>query len=243
MVNWLSELVARGDFEVSPDILKNVLNYSLLSMEIARNELDKEGAMQNYDFETFRSLIDPKIIFAICKKIEKQGITLDEDMQKKVDSYEQYHYEHYLKYSTKISEERNIIIEKLKAGASIQELMEVSPSMAGIKYATSIYILEDNPSPEVIKTLFNCAFLNMERVKAQMSENDSTKKMENEYTTLAFPSALLKLKDKLEEIDRPIDPDLQQKINEYIEFYEFFKLRRDTERHKLETIGRMSYRN
>lgn len=99
-VKWVTAMAAQRD-DIDPELLNKVLNYSILTMEKTRQDLTETGEMQ-VNLENMQELITPQILNRLKEKLELQSINIDENLQKKLDDYQEF----YDKYRAKFEEQK-----------------------------------------------------------------------------------------------------------------------------------------
>ena len=96
VVRWITAMAAQRD-DLSPDLIKRVLNYSVLTAEKTRQDITENGEM-HLDIDSMQELITPKIIERLSGKLESQGIKTDDSLQQKIDRYKEFYDEYHEKF-------------------------------------------------------------------------------------------------------------------------------------------------
>lgn len=90
-MKWITAMVAQMD-DVSPDLMKKVVDYSMLTMEKTRRDLDQDGKMV-MNMDVAQAMITPLMLRRLMSRAEEKGVTLDESMHQAVDSYVEFYDE------------------------------------------------------------------------------------------------------------------------------------------------------
>lgn len=90
-MKWITAMVAQMD-DVSPDLMKKIVDYSMLTMEKTRRDLDQDGKMV-MNMDVAQAMITPLMLRKLMKRAEEKGVTLDEGMHQAVDSYIEFYDE------------------------------------------------------------------------------------------------------------------------------------------------------
>ena len=96
-MKWITAMVAQMD-DVSPELMKKILDYSVLTMERTRRDLDENGKM-NMDTDVAQSLIVPTMLKKLMDRAEENGVTLGENVHESVDSYVKFYNEFQPQYA------------------------------------------------------------------------------------------------------------------------------------------------
>ena len=109
VVRWITAMAAQRD-DLTPDTIKRTLNYSLLTMEKTRQNLDESGSM-NYEISNMQQLITPQILNKLISNLKEQGIEVDDKTQEKFDKYKEFYDKYHEQFAIK---KREIYEESLK---------------------------------------------------------------------------------------------------------------------------------
>lgn len=90
-MKWITAMVAQMD-DVSPDLMKKIVDYSMLTMEKTRRDLDQDGKMV-MNMDVAQAMITPLMLRKLMSRAEEKGVTLDEHMHQAVDSYIEFYDE------------------------------------------------------------------------------------------------------------------------------------------------------
>ncbi len=90
-MKWITAMVAQTD-DVSPDLMKKVVDYSILTMEKTRRDLDQDGKMV-MNMDVAQAMITPLMLRKLMSRAEENGVMLDESMHQAVDSYIEFYDE------------------------------------------------------------------------------------------------------------------------------------------------------
>lgn len=151
-IRWVTAMVAQDD-NISPESVKKILNYSMLTMEKTRKNLTKSGEME-VSVGNIQELITPLILNRLKGKLQAQGIDIDESLQQKLDNYTEF----YEKYHEKFNEMRRQ-----------NKKLRITPG--DIEQATAdIRSSEINSEIQEIR----------EQISAQMETGNNTKEVEEE---------------------------------------------------------------
>lgn len=90
-MKWITAMVAQMD-DVSPDLMKKIVDYSMLTMEKTRRDLDQDGKMV-MNMDVAQAMITPLMLRKLMERAEENGVILDEGMHQAVDSYIEFYDE------------------------------------------------------------------------------------------------------------------------------------------------------
>ena len=138
-IRWITAMVAQSD-NVSPDMLKKVLDYSVLEMSKIKKDLTEDGN-EKISKDNALELVAPHILNTLRRKAIEQGLEIDEELEKKIKEYEEFYKEYMEKIREKKKENlknskeqdseeqnsKNIAlkdIEKVTEGANLQYVKE-----------------------------------------------------------------------------------------------------------------------
>ena len=88
-MKWITAMVAQMD-DVSPDLMKKIVDYSMLTMEKTRRDLDQDGKMV-MNMDVAQAMITPLMLRKLMTRAEEKGVALDENMHQAVDSYIEFY--------------------------------------------------------------------------------------------------------------------------------------------------------
>jgi len=93
-------VVSQSD-NVNEEFVRRTLNYATLTMEAIKRDITKSGEMKlDLENRQQRRLVTPKVFDRLLKKLEEQGISLDEEFKQKMDNYKEF----YNGYMSKVRE-------------------------------------------------------------------------------------------------------------------------------------------
>lgn len=95
-VRWVTAMVAQRD-DINSDLVKKVLNYSILTMEKTKQDLSETGEMKT-NIENVQELITPQILNRLKGKLEIQGVEIDGAIQEKLDNYQEFYKDYHAKF-------------------------------------------------------------------------------------------------------------------------------------------------
>ncbi len=98
-VRIITAMVAQSD-KVSPQLVRKVLNYSMLTMEKIKRELIEKGD-ESININNMQELITPLILNKLKEKLQLNGINIDADLQQKLDDYKKFYDEFHAKFTEK----------------------------------------------------------------------------------------------------------------------------------------------
>lgn len=101
-VRWVTAMAAQRD-DTNPELLKKVLNYSILTMEKIKQDLTENGEM-HISLDNMQQLITPLILNKLKEKLQLQSISIDDELQQKLDNYKVF----YDKYHAKFKEQKKL---------------------------------------------------------------------------------------------------------------------------------------
>ena len=122
IMKWTTAMVAQRD-DVSPEYVKYVLNYSILTMETIKRDLNENGEIK-VNLESAQQLITPRIINRLIDKSKAQGFELDSETQKKLDSYVEFYYDYNEKFAEQKRKRHEIENKENKKHIKIEEIEE-----------------------------------------------------------------------------------------------------------------------
>ena len=96
VVRWITAMAAQRD-DLSPELIRKVLNYSVLTAEKTRQDITENGEM-HLDIDSMQELITPQIIEKLSSKLESKGIQKDDLLQQKIDKYKEFYDEYHEKF-------------------------------------------------------------------------------------------------------------------------------------------------
>ena len=89
VMKWVTAMVAQRD-DLDPQLVKKVLDYSILTMEKTKQDVGEDGKMQLTP-ENAQALITPTIINRIKASLEKQGVPLENNYEKAIAEYTMFY--------------------------------------------------------------------------------------------------------------------------------------------------------
>ena len=122
VVRWITAMAAQRD-DLTPDLIKRVLNYSVLTAEKTRQDLTESGEMQ-LDINSMQELITPQILNKLLGRLEIQGIETDSILQQKITQYTEFYDEYHKKfveYKKKLFQEKQDNIQSDDIKLSIKQ--------------------------------------------------------------------------------------------------------------------------
>lgn len=165
-LKWITAMVAQSD-KVSPEMLKKVLDYSVLEMSKIKKDLTEEKK-EKVSIENAYELITPKILNRLKENAIKQGGEIDKELETRIKEYEEF----YKEYMEKLREKKREKLEKSKEQNSKNinlenvEMITESASLEEIKEETKII-------REEIGTLRdNLNHKNVENIGEQKNKDD-----------------------------------------------------------------------
>ncbi len=87
-MKWITAVVARMD-DVSPELMKKILDYSMLTMEKTKKDIGEDGEM-HVDIGVATALIKPEILEEIVKKVKAAGHEVDSSLEERLASYKEF---------------------------------------------------------------------------------------------------------------------------------------------------------
>lgn len=111
-MRWITAMVAQSD-NVSPELVKKVLNYSVLTMEKNKQEVEQNGEKE-INIDNMQALITPLILDRLMSKIPENEI--DDELIQRIDEYKVFYekYHELFKESKKKAPEDRIKIGDIK---------------------------------------------------------------------------------------------------------------------------------
>lgn len=106
-LKWITAMVAQSD-KVSPEMLKKVLDYSVLEMSKIKKDLTEEKK-EKVSIENAYKLITPKILNRLKEKAKEQGLEIDGELEARIEEYKEF-YENYME---KLREKKRVELEKI----------------------------------------------------------------------------------------------------------------------------------
>jgi hypothetical protein len=100
VMKWVTAMVAQRE-DLNPELVKKVLDYSILTMEKTKRDVGEDGRMK-LTIENAQSLITPTIINRIKGIVEKQGYEVDREYEKAIASYTMFYEEFNKQYREEI---------------------------------------------------------------------------------------------------------------------------------------------
>ena len=95
-IKFLTAMLAQND-TLDPAKVKDILNYSILTMEKLKKEREKTGQLE-VTRDNLSQLITPLILKKLMKKIENQGVELDSDLTARIEEYIAFYNEYKAEY-------------------------------------------------------------------------------------------------------------------------------------------------
>ena len=120
-VRWVTAMAAQRD-DINPELVKKVLNYSMLTMEKTKQDLTETGEMQ-INLDNMQELITPLILNRLKEKLQLQGINIEEELQQKLDNYQEF----YDKYHAQFKE------QKKQANKAKIDLTDINQTTENVK--------------------------------------------------------------------------------------------------------------
>lgn len=120
-VRWVTAMVAQRD-DINPELVKKVLNYSMITMEKTKQDLTETGEMQ-INLDNMQELITPLILNRLKEKLQLQGINIEEELQQKLDNYQEF----YDKYHAQFKE------QKKQANKAKIDLTDINQTTENVK--------------------------------------------------------------------------------------------------------------
>lgn len=127
-MRWVTAMVAQDD-NVSPEMLKKVLDYSILTMSKTKKDLNEQGK-EKVSIDNIQEMITPQILNKLKEKALQQEIEIDADLDKKLEEYTGF----YNNYSQSFKEEKaKQIKSKDKYNNKDTEKVTETASLEGVK--------------------------------------------------------------------------------------------------------------
>jgi len=120
-VRWVTAMAAQRD-DINPELVKKVLNYSMLTMEKTKQDLTETGEMQ-INLDNMQELITPLILNRLKEKLQLQGINIEDELQQKLDNYQEF----YDKYHAQFKE------QKKQANKAKIDLTDINQTTENVK--------------------------------------------------------------------------------------------------------------
>lgn len=120
-VRWVTAMAAQRD-DINPELVKKVLNYSILTMEKTKQDLTETGEMQ-INLDNMQELITPLILNRLKEKLQLQGINIEDELQQKLDNYQEF----YDKYHAQFKE------QKKQANKAKIDLTDINQTTENVK--------------------------------------------------------------------------------------------------------------
>lgn len=95
-VRWVTAMVAQRN-DMSPELVKKILNYSILTMEKTKQDLTEKGEMQ-INLDNMQELITPLILNRLKEKLQLQGINVEGALQQKLDNYQEFYDKYHAQF-------------------------------------------------------------------------------------------------------------------------------------------------
>ena len=125
-MRWITAMVAQSD-NVSPELVKKVLNYSILTMEKSKQEVELNGEKE-INIDNMQSLITPLILDRLMSKIPENEI--DDELRQKIEDYKAFYekYHEQFKESKKKDSEDKIKIGDVKERIKDSRISDIKSS-------------------------------------------------------------------------------------------------------------------
>jgi len=120
-VRWVTAMAAQRD-DINPELVKKLLNYSMLTMEKTKQDLTETGEMQ-INLDNMQELITPLILNRLKEKLQLQGINIEDELQQKLDNYQEF----YDKYHAQFKE------QKKQANKAKIDLTDINQTTENVK--------------------------------------------------------------------------------------------------------------
>lgn len=110
IMRWVTAMASKSD-DIDADMVKKVLNYSMLTMEKNKNELsaDSNGDIK---LDNMLELISPRVLNRLKSKLDVQGVEVDEELNKKLENYSQFYQEYHEKFQDQKRNKKNMVTVK-----------------------------------------------------------------------------------------------------------------------------------
>lgn len=115
-IRWVTAMAAQSD-DINPQMLKKILNYSILTMEKNRNEL-LDTKDEQIKLDSMLELISPRVLNKLKDKLEEQGIEIEEELKIKLDDYSKFHEEYHDKFQKQK--------QKNKEGITVEDINDAT---------------------------------------------------------------------------------------------------------------------
>ena len=126
-MRWLTAMVAQRD-DISPDMVKKVLNYSMLTMEKNKQELANSEDV-DIKLDSMLELIPPRVLNRLKDKVEAQGVEIGEELNERLNNYIHFHERYHEQFNEQKQRNKNIIsiedIENATEGVKASDLKAV----------------------------------------------------------------------------------------------------------------------
>lgn len=129
VVRYVTAMAAQKE-DLDPSLIKDVLNYSMLTMERTKRELTNEGEKQ-VNIENVAQLITPGILNRLVDNLKAQGVKIDEELQQRIDEYTEFYNDYHDKFvEQKIEKNNNISRNEVNEATDETRISEIK----GVKY-------------------------------------------------------------------------------------------------------------
>lgn len=192
VMKWVTAMVAQRD-DLDPQLVKKVLDYSILTMEKTKQDVGEDGKMQ-LTLENAQALITPTIINRIKASLEKQGVPLESNYEKAIAEYTMFYEDFNKQFRAKKRVEFADLIAKREQEEKEKNQNQVSNdviSYTEVDEATQLVSQEDinMVAAEIIAAEENRESENInDKEKIQHNVSNKVKDDKPQANNLAEPS-------------------------------------------------------
>ena len=136
-VRWVTAMVAQRD-DINPEIVKKILNYSLLTMEKIKREL-KDTEENQINPDNMQELVTPLILNKLKEKLQLQGIDIEDELQQKLDNYQEFYNNYYAQFKEqkKQANKTKINLTDIKQATEEVKISDIQSETHEIKEAVA----------------------------------------------------------------------------------------------------------
>lgn len=119
-MKWVTAMVAQMD-DVSPELMKKILDYSILTMEKTKKDIGNDGEM-HVDIGASTALIKPEILEKILEKVKAAGYEVDPTLEERLGSYKEFNEGFQKKLTVYKQENRERLLAEAMEGKMKKEV-------------------------------------------------------------------------------------------------------------------------
>lgn len=121
---WAVAMAAQRD-DIKPETLQEVLNYSVLTMEKIKHEVNEQGEFVA-SLENMQQLVPPNLLNRMKDKVLQQELSIDGETLKQLEEYTAFYEKFNEKFKEEKRKKREISLQEVQDATSCERLSQVN---------------------------------------------------------------------------------------------------------------------